>query len=78
MGVGVGVGVSHSLAQDLLPPGWSPELCSHNLSSNTSLAHHLFDLGQLVLMQNGANNRTYPGFAMRAEAWKVLTAGSGT
>ena len=58
----------HSLTQDLLPPG-----------SNTCLTHHLFDLGQFVLvMQNGANNRTYPGFAMRAEAWKVLTTGLGT
>lgn len=29
-------------------------------------------------MQNGANNRMYSGFAVRAEAWKVLRTVSGT
>ena len=43
------------------------------------LAHHQFDLGQFVLlMQNGANNRTYSGFAVRAEARKLLATVSGT
>lgn len=59
--------------------GWSSAPPAQPGLKPSPKAHQLFELGQFVLlMQNGANNRTYSGFAVRAEAWKALRTISNT